>query len=246
MRTMRTHVRVIATILCVFSLLSTSVARPSVGFAKEFEIDGTVDCGTRSGRDCPPLGDTLYVYTDDVTGELARIAVDISWIRNQLPGLDQDDRIVLLVEDRPGGGLQAVGVVNSEGLSGTKNPGASTGSKEVAEQPKPKQEDDDKFVASPPEGEVAPPTCFGRPATIVGAGRHHRDRRRRRDHRLERDRHHPGRGRERLRSAPWGAIDLVNGAPGNDHIDGGDDEDSVRRPGQRRDPRAGRRHHHRG
>src|SRR5687768_2952537 len=121
------------TMLCVATLLWASFANPRAGLSKAFEIDGTVHCGTGSGRDCPAIGDTLFLYTDDVTGELARVAVDISWVRNQLSGLDQDDRIVLLVEDRPGGGFQAVGVVSAEGLDGTKNPGASTGSKVVAE-----------------------------------------------------------------------------------------------------------------
>ena len=141
---------------------------PAVGHAKEYEVDGIVDCGVPSGRRCD-IGDTLALRTDDVTGVLERIQIDVSWVRRHLSRLDQDDRIVLLVEDVPAGGLRALAVVDSEDLEGTDNPGASTGSRRVPEQPKPKQEDDDDNTAilagtapippvtasSPPAGTVA-------------------------------------------------------------------------------------------
>src|SRR5688572_5616113 len=59
---------------------------------KEFALIGTVECGVPSGGRCDVV-DTIGVLTDDVTGILARIVVDISWIREDLGGPRQDDPI---------------------------------------------------------------------------------------------------------------------------------------------------------
>jgi hypothetical protein len=79
--------------------------------AKDYDIAGTVDCGVPSGNACP-VGNSLRLWTDDVTGSKALITIDISWIRNDVANLDQDDPIDLQVTDRPGavGGIQATGV----------------------------------------------------------------------------------------------------------------------------------------
>jgi hypothetical protein len=108
--------------------------------AKEYEVDGIVDCGRRSGQRCDFDG-VLYLRTEHVTGTTERIKIDIKWMEDELPKLDQDDRIILLVEDVPRGGIRALSVSKVHEVDGTFNPGLTTGSRRYPEQPKPKQED---------------------------------------------------------------------------------------------------------
>jgi hypothetical protein len=56
---------------------------PSVTHAKEFEIDGTIDCGRPSGTLCLPLGASVGVITDQITGKKARFEVAIGLILEQ-------------------------------------------------------------------------------------------------------------------------------------------------------------------
>ena len=79
--------------------------------AKDYNIAGTVDCGVPSGHDCA-IGDSLRLWTEDVTGTKELITLDISFIRQDLRELGQDDPIDLEVTDRPGaaGGIQALGI----------------------------------------------------------------------------------------------------------------------------------------
>jgi len=76
---------------------------------KEFLIVGTVDCGLPSGRRCT-IDDVLRLWTSDVTGERARFTVDVSWVKNQLAGYDQDDAVCVEVRAMPDGTLQAIGI----------------------------------------------------------------------------------------------------------------------------------------
>src|SRR3954464_10095426 len=94
--------------------------------AKEYEVDGIVDCGRRSGQSCDFDG-VLYLRTEHVTGTTERIKIDVAWMQDTLPKLDQDERIVLLVEDVPGGGVRALSVSKVHEVDGTFNPGLSTG-----------------------------------------------------------------------------------------------------------------------
>src|SRR5262245_28253568 len=77
--------------------------------AKEDEVDGIVDCGRRSGQSCDIEG-VLHLRTEHVTGTTEPIKIDVKWMQDALPHLDQDERIVLLVEDVPGGGVRALSV----------------------------------------------------------------------------------------------------------------------------------------
>lgn len=97
------------------------------GQAREYEIDGTADCGLRSERRCS-IDSTLAVWTDDVTGTRQRFEVDVSWIRpSQMDRIDQDDRVCLLIEDIYADRLKAVGLSHYCRWDGTINPGLSTG-----------------------------------------------------------------------------------------------------------------------
>ena len=93
------------------------------GQAREIEIDGTADCGLRSGSHCS-IDSTLALWTDDISGEKERVEVDVRWIKDDLDKIDQDDHVCLVVEDRGGGRLRGVGVSQTCKFdSGTVNPG---------------------------------------------------------------------------------------------------------------------------
>jgi len=153
--------------LVVLSLLAVDLGRVGITFAKEIDVTGTVDCSQRSGKRCS-LDDTLVLLTDQITGELARATIDISWIKNSLPALDQDDEIVLTVQLLPNGTLQAVSVVSTSNRSGTINQGISTGSDKFTEARHDRalrQDEDD--VQNGPAAE-APPASSVVPGTLVG------------------------------------------------------------------------------
>jgi hypothetical protein len=76
---------------------------------KTFDIVGTVDCGLASGKRCS-IGDVVRVWTEDVSGHRQLVEIDVSWIRQTLPALDQDDLLRLEVESTPDGKLRALGV----------------------------------------------------------------------------------------------------------------------------------------
>src|SRR5262245_10938497 len=72
------------------------------GQAREIELDGTADCGLRSGRHCS-IDNTLALWTDDVSGNRERVEIDVRWVKDDLDKIDQDERVCLTVEDRGGG-----------------------------------------------------------------------------------------------------------------------------------------------
>src|SRR4051812_34299962 len=83
----------------VFMLAAVWVIAPAPsGLSKDLELTGTVDCGVRSGHTCA-IGDVVSIWTTDVDGTRRLVPVDITWIRSQLPGLDQDDQITFEVRD---------------------------------------------------------------------------------------------------------------------------------------------------
>jgi hypothetical protein len=90
-------------------LVAAFAASGDVYADKEFLLQGTVDCGLKSGARCT-LGDIVTVWTSDVTGTRQRMKVDVSWIRKQLDKYDQDDLICLEVRMLQDGTLQGLGV----------------------------------------------------------------------------------------------------------------------------------------
>ncbi len=123
------------TTLALLVALSMTVGHPALGHAKEYEVDGIVDCGLRSGQRCD-IDDVLVLRTEDVSGTLERIEINVKWIRKSLPKLEQDDHVMLLVEDMPRGGLRALSVAEIHNVEGTINPGLSTAGRKVSEQPR--------------------------------------------------------------------------------------------------------------
>lgn len=150
--------------LAVLLGLLIVVAGVGPGQAREIEIDGTADCGLRSGRECS-IDETLAVWTDDLSGNRERLEIDVRWIDDDdLDDIDQDDRVCMVVEDRGGTRLRALSMTKTCKFDGTINPGLSTGSKEISEQPDRDQDDhpDNTFV---PAGTATP---GGPPGTVTG------------------------------------------------------------------------------
>src|SRR5690348_2385892 len=96
---MQTRVRRIrSTSLALLLGLCIVLLAVGQGQAREFEIDGTADCGLKSGKHCS-IDNSLALFTDDVSGEKQRIEIDVRWVKAHLDKVDQDDHICLTVED---------------------------------------------------------------------------------------------------------------------------------------------------
>jgi len=130
----------------------------------ETDLDGLVSCDRPSGRRCDVQNNVLQLLTDVLGTPRQLVEVDVSWVRDRLPSLDQDDLICLSVERAPGGGLRATAVVESCGVAGTVNAGASTGSRLVKERGRPRTDgdDDDHNNSAPP---LATPTSTPTPTS---------------------------------------------------------------------------------
>ncbi|MFN8635553.1 MAG: carboxypeptidase regulatory-like domain-containing protein [Chloroflexota bacterium] len=98
-----------------------------------------------------------------------RVEIDVRWIKQKLDKIDQDDRVCLVVEDRGGGRLRATGLSQSCRWDGTINPGLSTGSRAVSEQPNHAQDNDDDEKLQAVTGTLTPtPIPTGPPGTVTG------------------------------------------------------------------------------
>jgi hypothetical protein len=106
--------------------------------AKDFDITGTIDCGQVSGNKCRfsdwATGPRLTVITSDLGSGRQPVVVDASWIRNDLPSLEQDDFVWFTLRDDAGPGLRAIGIREERCKAGTFNQGLSTQSTCVREQ----------------------------------------------------------------------------------------------------------------
>jgi hypothetical protein len=101
--------RVAAAASVAFGFAALGVGPAPVAQAKDWQLAGTVECGQRSGNGCF-LGNTVGVWTEDISGSKQLATVDISWVRRRFPAVDQGDSISLEVRDMPGGVLQAISV----------------------------------------------------------------------------------------------------------------------------------------
>src|SRR5204863_1155330 len=119
------RLRLMMLVVTLLSLFAADLAHPTPGLAKEFDVDGSVDCGIPSGKRCD-IGDTLVLMTDDVSGLNELVPIDVSGIKKKLPALDQDDEITLCVETLPDGTLKAQCVISAKKRDGTLNQGKRT------------------------------------------------------------------------------------------------------------------------
>lgn len=86
---------------------------PVAASAKTLDIVGIVDCGLSSGHRCE-IGDVLMLRTKDITGKLETVEIDVSWIKADLEGTDQDDFLRFELEEKPGGGYQALRIYDPD------------------------------------------------------------------------------------------------------------------------------------
>jgi len=68
-----------AILLTLFVIATLHPATPTAT-AKEFTIDGTVDCGKPTDKLCIPVGRKIGVLTESISGNRQRVIVDISWM----------------------------------------------------------------------------------------------------------------------------------------------------------------------
>lgn len=127
------------------------VSTPAV-LAKEFDVTGTLDCGIRSGRKCSfsdwATGPKIGVLTRDLSGNLERVVLDASWIRDDLTDFGQDDFVWFVVRDDAGPDLRAIAVIEhrcSDGrfAQGQVNQGRSNGERCFPEMEHRKKDKDD-------------------------------------------------------------------------------------------------------
>src|SRR5690348_5600120 len=68
---------------CGLVLLVLLPLTPTAGHAKEFEIDGSIDCGKPSGQPCLPITPTIGIITDQISGKTERFDVVIGLLLQQ-------------------------------------------------------------------------------------------------------------------------------------------------------------------
>jgi hypothetical protein len=109
------------------SLVSLLPVSPPVARAEQFDVTGTLDCGIRSGRECQfpdwSTGPELAVFTKDISGNLDRVILDASWVRDRLTDFGQDDFVWFTVDDGVGPDPHIISVVehrcNPDGSTNT-------------------------------------------------------------------------------------------------------------------------------
>ena len=101
--------------LLVAAFAVSTLVMPATGAsAKTLDLSGTIDCGLSSGERCT-FGDKLILHTKDISGVAQGIDLDVSWIqKGDLEGLVQDEFLRFEVEEKPGGGYQALRLVRQD------------------------------------------------------------------------------------------------------------------------------------
>jgi hypothetical protein len=127
--------------LLVMASMIVPRSETAEGNQKTITFTGTLDCGRRDGQRCQ-VGDTLTLWTDDLGGT-QRVSIDVTWIRDSLPSMDQGDYMCLDVFTIDGK-YQAAGVVPCQSADKVKKP----------------QEKDDVVT-------VATPTSTPKPSTKI-------------------------------------------------------------------------------
>jgi hypothetical protein len=136
-----------AAVLGVLALVGLLQGSAGVALAKDFDIDGTLECGVPSGSVCKLIDDktggvdhfTVGIVTSSISGTPQRVVVDVSWVLDKLRGFKQDGHVQYSVRDGIGPYLQVFSVVQRRG-EGTDNPGLSTASDTVPESGNQEQE----------------------------------------------------------------------------------------------------------
>ena len=118
---------------------------PTPALARDFTIDGTLECGRDHGEQCATINNTVGIITTQMSGQRERIVVDVSWVRNKLRDFWQDCHIQYAVRDGLGPSLIVVSVDERHG-EGTDNPGLSNGSRLVPRDTEPEKDRDEEGI----------------------------------------------------------------------------------------------------
>ena len=139
-------------IVTLFALLET---RPQSVVRASFTLVGIVDCGQRSGRDCAS-STTITIISDD-SGTRQPYTIDLSWVKDKLPGrFEQDQQVRIEIERLPDGTLMALRVIDLNDRKGTHRDD---------EGPRPTSTDDDEDKEDDPIEITGGETCV--PATVT-------------------------------------------------------------------------------
>jgi molybdopterin converting factor small subunit len=77
------------------ALLTLLPAPSPVTLAKEFELDGTIDCGQAPGKLCLPVGATIGIVTDQYSHKKERVEVGMALILEQRLKRSKTGRLLL-------------------------------------------------------------------------------------------------------------------------------------------------------
>ncbi len=135
-------------LIASFGVLEFGGAAPAA-VRSSFTLVGLIDCGQKSGKPCS-LGQTLTLVSDD-SGSKQPYTIDLSWVRDKLPGaFSQDQQMRIEIERLPDSTLMALRVIDLDSRNGTRPDDEGPQPASSAAQRK----DDDTFVAQSGDGLV--------------------------------------------------------------------------------------------
>lgn len=67
-------------LLLVLLMITTLHPSTPTATAREFDIEGTIDCGKPTGKVCIPIGRQVGVLTESMSGKREHVKIDLSWM----------------------------------------------------------------------------------------------------------------------------------------------------------------------
>jgi hypothetical protein len=67
-------------LLLVLLVVATLHPSTPVAGAREFDIEGTIDCGKPTSKICIPIGRQVGVLTESISGKREHVKIDLSWM----------------------------------------------------------------------------------------------------------------------------------------------------------------------
>jgi uncharacterized repeat protein (TIGR01451 family) len=119
---------------CLVVAVLAPLPESSRAESTSFTLVGRADGGAPSGRRLV-IGETLVIVSDD-SGAPVRYTIDLRWVRDKLPAIDQDDQLEVEIQVLSDGTWVATNIVNVSDRTGTFNQGQSTGSLQVPQEPR--------------------------------------------------------------------------------------------------------------
>src|SRR5262245_4778880 len=88
-------------LLLALLVCGSSLAVPAPVAAREFDIEGTIDCGKPTGALCIPVGRQVGVLTESISGTRQHVKIDLSWVLDR-PVKRRGRPSQSLTNERPG------------------------------------------------------------------------------------------------------------------------------------------------